>query len=84
MSTKIYVSNLSYNTTDETLQQAFSEYGNVVESVVTKDTATNQSRGYGFVTFSTPEEAANAISAMDRTELDGRRIQANIDTRHSG
>ncbi|KAH7888334.1 hypothetical protein F5I97DRAFT_1851663 [Phlebopus sp. FC_14] len=85
MSAKVYVGNLSWNTTDEVLSQAFSEFGQVVDSVVMKDRETGRSRGFGFVTFGSAEEADAAINGLNEQELDGRRIRVNLaNTRPSG
>jgi RNA recognition motif-containing protein len=78
MSSKVYVSNLSWNTNDDTLRQAFEQYGNVVDSIVMRDRDTQRSRGFGFVTFSSDQEAEDAIQNMNDTELDGRRIRVNV------
>ncbi|KAL4080194.1 glycine-rich rna binding protein [Scleroderma yunnanense] len=78
MSAKIYVGNLSWGTTDDTLRQAFSQFGQVVDSIVMRDRDTGRSRGFGFVTYSTPQEADTAISNMHEQELDGRRIKVNL------
>ncbi|EIW82584.1 RNA-binding domain-containing protein [Coniophora puteana RWD-64-598 SS2] len=77
-SAKIYVGNLSWNTTDDTLRQAFSTFGNVVDSVVMRDRDTGRSRGFGFVTYSSTQEAESAISGLNDQDLDGRRIKVNI------
>ncbi|KAG0702975.1 hypothetical protein DFH29DRAFT_874824 [Suillus ampliporus] len=74
----ISISNLSWNTTDETLNQAFSEFGNVTDSIVMKDRETGRSRGFGFVTFSSNEEAEAATNGMHDQDLDGRRIKVNL------
>ncbi|KAI0266984.1 hypothetical protein BC834DRAFT_871987 [Gloeopeniophorella convolvens] len=78
MSTKIYVGNLSWNTTDDTLRDAFSQFGQVLDSIVMRDRETQRSRGFGFVTYGTSEEANLAINSMNEQELDGRRIRVNI------
>ncbi|KAI9457423.1 hypothetical protein F5148DRAFT_1001730 [Russula earlei] len=85
MSAKIYVGNLSWNTNDDTLRQAFAMYGNIVDSIVMRDRETQRSRGFGFVTYSNQAEAEYAIEKMNDTELDGRRIRVNIaNARSSG
>ncbi|KAI6135797.1 hypothetical protein EV401DRAFT_19799 [Pisolithus croceorrhizus] len=118
MSAKIYVGNLSWNTTDDTLRQrllltrllsstlvpftfghatygrhttlrvaiqAFLQFGNVLDSIVMRDRETGRSRGFGFVTYGSSEEAGVAISAMNEQELDGRRIKVNLaNTRPTG
>ncbi|EAQ86776.1 hypothetical protein CHGG_08029 [Chaetomium globosum CBS 148.51] len=65
---KVYVGNLSWSTDDMSLRTAFEAYGLVVDSIVMKDRDTNRSRGFGFVTFSTTEEAEAAIAGLDQQE----------------
>ncbi|KAF8329692.1 uncharacterized protein EI90DRAFT_3014579 [Cantharellus anzutake] len=77
MSSKVYVGNISWNTTDETLRAIFAEYGNVLDALVMKDRDTGRSRGYAFVTLSSDEEADAAINALNGQELDGRTIKVN-------
>ena len=74
---KIYVGNLSWNTTDDILLEAFSRMGQVVDVIVAKDRKTGRSRGFGFVTFATETEADTAINEMNEVELDGRRVRVN-------
>ena len=78
MSTKLFVGNLSFNTTENALQEAFSAHGQVVEANLMMDRMTGRSRGFAFITFSTPEEAQKAISAMNGAQLDGRALTVNI------
>ncbi len=78
MSTKLFVGNLSFNTTENDLQDAFAAHGTVTETNLMMDRATNRPRGFGFVTMSTPEEAQKAIEAMNGKELDGRALTVNI------
>ncbi|KAI6119080.1 glycine-rich RNA-binding protein [Pisolithus croceorrhizus] len=85
MAAKIYVGNLSWNTTDDTLRQAFSQFGTVLDSIVMRDRETGRSRGFGFVTYGTSQEAEVAISSMNEQDLDGRRIKVNLaNTRPTG
>ncbi|KAI6032787.1 hypothetical protein F5J12DRAFT_796434 [Pisolithus orientalis] len=85
MSSKIYVGNLSWNTNDDTLREAFSAFGNVIDSIVMRDRETGRSRGFGFVTYGSSQEAETAISGMNEQELDGRRIKVNLaNTRPTG
>jgi cold-inducible RNA-binding protein len=74
-SSKLYVGNLAYSTTQDILERAFSEYGQVVDVAVVTDRDTGQSRGFGFVTMGSPEEAQAARQAMDGAELDGRSLK---------
>ena len=78
MAQKIYVGNLSYNTTDDTLANAFSQYGEVTSAVIIKDRYTEQSKGFGFVEMSDPAAADEAIANLNGKELDGRRVRVNI------
>jgi len=75
---KLYVGNLSWNTTTESLREAFAQYGEVVDSIVMSDRETGRSRGFGFVTFSSEGEAQAAINALHDQDLDGRRIRVNV------
>ncbi|KAF7590753.1 RNA binding motif protein 24 [Aspergillus hancockii] len=65
---KLFVGGLAWHTTDETLRDGFSQYGTVEEAVVVKDHDTLRSRGFGFVRFSTDEEANAAMDAMNNQE----------------
>jgi RNA recognition motif-containing protein len=78
MNNKLFVGNLSFNTTENDLQDAFAAHGTVTETNLMIDRATNRPRGFGFVTMSTPEEAQKAIDAMNGKELDGRPLTVNI------
>jgi len=78
MSTKLFVGNLSFKTTENDLQEAFSPHGQVVEANLMMDRMTGRSRGFAFVTYSTPEEAQKAIAAMNGQQLDGRALTVNI------
>jgi len=77
MAKKIYVGNLSYTTTEETLKDYFSSYGEVLSSTVIKDRDTNQSKGFGFVELSDESNADKAIAELSGKEIDGRRIRVN-------
>jgi RNA recognition motif-containing protein len=78
MSTKLFVGNLSFKTTDSDLYDAFAAHGVVVEANVMMDRMTGRPRGFGFVTMSTEEEAQKAIQAMNGTALNGRNLTVNI------
>jgi RNA recognition motif-containing protein len=78
MSTKLFVGNLSFNTTENDLQDAFAAYGTVVEANLMMDRMTNRPRGFGFVTMSSAEEAQKAIDAMNGKEMDGRALTVNV------
>ncbi|MEK7802051.1 MAG: RNA-binding protein [Pseudomonadota bacterium] len=74
MAKKLYVGNLSFNTTDETLQAKFAECGAVESAKIITDRATGRSKGFGFVEMSSDDEANDAISKMNGTDFDGRKI----------
>ena len=78
MNNKLFVGNLSYNTTENDLQDAFAAHGTVLEATLMMDRATGRARGFGFVTMSTPEEAQRAVEAMNGKDLDGRALTVNI------
>jgi RNA recognition motif-containing protein len=73
----IYVGNLSFETTDEDLQQAFAPFGQVQSASVIKDKFSGDSRGFGFVEMPNQDEALAAISGMDGKELQGRALRVN-------
>ena len=75
---KLYVGNLSFNTTENILQDTFAAHGTVHEAKLMTDRITGQPRGFGFVTMGTPEEAQAAISALDGKSIDGRALTVNI------
>jgi cold-inducible RNA-binding protein len=77
MSTKLYVGNLSFQTTDHDLREAFSSAGTVTDAAVVQDKMTNRSRGFGFVTMSTPEEAQAAINQFHGKDFAGRNLTVN-------
>ena len=77
MNTKLFVGNLSFNTTENDLQDAFSAHGVVNEANLMTDRATGRPRGFAFVTMSSPEEAQKAIAAMNGANLDGRSLTVN-------
>ena len=78
MSSKLFVGNLSFNTTENDLQDAFAAHGSVVEANLMMDRMTGRARGFGFVTMSTPEEAEKAIAALNGAQMDGRALTVNI------
>jgi cold-inducible RNA-binding protein len=77
MSTKLYVGNLSFNTSSQDLETMFAEAGTVQSASVVEDRDTGRSRGFGFVEMSTKEEAQAAISSFDGKDLDGRNLKVN-------
>lgn len=74
---KLYVGNLSYNTTDESLGSAFAAFGTVESCRVITDRETGRSKGFGFVEMSSPDEAQEAISGLDGQMVEGRNIRVS-------
>jgi cold-inducible RNA-binding protein len=78
MGTKLYVGNLSFSTSEETLRSVFGEEGREVrEVIIVTDRGTGQPRGFGFVDMRSPEDAQAAIKALDGREVDGRSIRVS-------
>src|SRR5688500_12413105 len=78
MNNKLFVGNLSFNTTENELQDTFAAHGSVLEANLMMDRVSGRPRGFGFVTMSTPEEAQAAISALNGQQVDGRALTVNI------
>lgn len=78
MNNKLFVGNLSFNTTENALHDAFAAHGTVVEANLMMDRMSGRPRGFGFVTMGSPEEAQKAIEAMNGAQLDGRALTVNI------
>ena len=78
MNNKLFVGNLSFNVTENDLQDAFAAYGSVTETNLMMDRMTNRPRGFGFVTMSTEEEAQKAIAGLNGKDLAGRALTVNI------
>ena len=77
MNTKLFVGNLSFNITENDLQDAFAAHGTVTEANLMVDRVTGRPRGFAFVTMNSPEEAQKAIAAMNGANLDGRNLTVN-------
>ena len=77
MGKKLYVGNLAYSVTNETLEQLFAEFGTVVSAQVIQDRDTGRSKGFGFVEMQAEDAAQKAISAMNEKEYDGRALTVN-------
>ncbi|MBA4124938.1 MAG: RNA-binding protein [Acidobacteria bacterium] len=77
MSTKLYVGNLSFNTSNEDLQELFAQAGTVESANVVEDRDTGRSRGFGFVEMSSAEEVKAAIEQLNGKEIDGRSLTVN-------
>lgn len=77
MSTKLYVGNLSFNTSTQDLEQLFGEVGTVESTNIIEDRETGRSRGFAFVEMSSAEEAKKAIEQFNGKEVDGRELKIN-------
>ena len=77
MGSKLYVGNLSFETSQADLEQMFSQVGKVEEAVLIIDRDTNRSKGFGFVTMATAEEAKKAIAEFDGKDVAGRALKVN-------
>lgn len=77
MNSKLYVGNLSFNTTEDQLRDVFGAFGTLTDVFVATDRMTGRPRGFAFVTFSTAEESKLATEKMNGTELDGRQLTVN-------
>ena len=77
MGTRLYVGNLSYGVTSQTLETLFAEHGRVKSAQVVQDRDTGRSKGFGFVQMGSDEEAQAAISALNGQEHDGRALTVN-------
>jgi cold-inducible RNA-binding protein len=77
MGTKVFVGNLSFETTREQLQELFAQAGEVTEVAMPTDRTSGRPRGFAFVSFATDEAAASAIQKLDGQELDGRNLRVN-------
>ena len=73
----IYVGNLSYSTTDQSLEELFGEFGEVTSARVISDRDSGRSKGFGFVEMSSQDEASTAITELNDKEIDGRKLRVN-------
>ncbi|MCX6704191.1 MAG: RNA-binding protein [Candidatus Woesebacteria bacterium] len=78
MQSKLFVGNLSWEVTADDLKALFAGAGTVVDAAVISDKMTGRSRGFGFVTMSSDEEAKKSIEMFNQADLKGRKINVNI------
>lgn len=76
--TRLYVGNLPYGVTDETLKELFAAFGNVVSANVIVDKMSGRSKGFGFVEFENETEAQSAIEGMNGKEVEGRAVTVSV------
>ena len=77
MGNKLYVGNLSWGIDTDGLNDIFAEHGEITDVIVLADRETGRSRGFGFVTFATADQARSAIEALNGVEIDGRPLKVN-------
>jgi RNA recognition motif-containing protein len=77
MGNRLYVGNLSFHSTEQTLRDAFGAFGSIVDVHLVADRVTGQSRGFGFVTMGSRDEAESAMQSMNGADLDGRALKVN-------
>ena len=78
MNNKLYVGNLAYSVRDNDLEQAFSEFGNVISAKVMMERDTGRSKGFGFVEMSSEAEAQAAIGGLHEQPMGGRNLMVNV------
>jgi len=78
MNNKLFVGNLSFDTTENDLQDTFASHGTVLEANLMMDRTSGRPRGFGFVTMSTEAEAQGAINALNGTSINGRNLTVNL------
>ena len=74
MAKKLFVGNLSYTMTDDQLMSVFSAYGKVLSAIIIKDKFSGRSKGFGFVEFEIDEEAVKAMTELNDSDQDGRKM----------
>jgi RNA recognition motif-containing protein len=77
---RLFVGSLSWNTTEDSLKEAFGQFGPVSDVVIVNDRDTGRSRGFGFVTMENRKDAVKAMDELNDAELDGREIVVNVAT----
>lgn len=84
MSSKLFVGGLAWATSSDSLRDAFSQYGEVADAKVVMDRETGRSRGFGFVSFNSQDDAKRAADAMNGQQLDGRSIRVDFAQEREG
>jgi RNA recognition motif-containing protein len=77
MAKKVYVGNMSYSTTEKSLRDLFTQFGEVVSVNIVTDRYTGQAKGFGFVEMTNDDEAKKAIEALNGKEFEGRQLRVN-------
>ncbi|XP_078527102.1 RNA-binding protein 3-like [Lissotriton helveticus] len=81
---KLFVGGLSFDTTEQSMEDVFCKYGQIQDCVVVKDRETGRSRGFGFVTYRNADDAKEALQGMNGESLDGRQIRVDLAGKSSG
>ena len=77
MGKRLYVGNLPFSATEDSLKEAFLQFGAVESVIIITDVNTGQSRGFGFLEMATQQEAASAVTKMNGSEMDGRTLKVS-------
>ena len=75
---KLYVGNLPWTLTNDSLKEMFAQFGEVTEAIIITDRMSGRSKGFGFVTFATEDAAGAAMQAMNEKDMEGRKIIVNV------
>lgn len=75
---KVFVASISWNTNERGLANHFAQVGTVEEAIIIKDRETKRSKGFGFVTFASSDEASRAVKELDNSMLDGKTLKVNF------
>ena len=78
MSVQIYVGNMNYRMSEDSLKSVFEEFGSVNSAKIIMDRETGRSKGFGFIEMESQEEAENAITQLNDAEVEGRRLRVNF------
>ncbi len=77
MGKKLYVGNLPFSATEDSVKEAFEQFGTVESVTIITDRDTGRSKGFGFLELATPQEAANAVTRMNGSDMDGRTLKVS-------
>lgn len=75
---KLFVGNLPWSVTSDSLKEMFAQFGDIVEAIIITDRMSGRSKGFGFVTFATEDAAGAAMQAMNEKDMEGRKIIVNV------
>ena len=75
---KLYVGNLPWSMSGDSLKELFAQYGEIVEAIIISDRMSGRSKGFGFITFANEADAEKAVAEMNEKEIEGRKIMVNV------